>query len=276
MREIKTVFGCVVLVLVFACKTEKKTDTSISEESAKSEPVILSPKEKQGKELLENCLKAHGGMDIWKSFVGLEYNLDDNGKQVYQLTHLKDRRAYLKSKRYEVGFDGKVAWAVPDASEVSGKSAAFYYDLDFYFIGLPFLLKDPGVNVSYAGKTTINDRTFESLKVTFGSEVGLTPEDVYYLYIDPETYLMEILTYSVSYFDKENSKVSSAKVYSDYKKVQGLMMPHKMENFEWKEGTMGKSKNHLRIFSDIQFLKEISNEEVFEVPQDAVVEKLRD
>ncbi|RKN76732.1 hypothetical protein D7Z94_23355 [Ulvibacterium marinum] len=259
---------------MLACKTEKKADTSASEEPQKSDPIILSPEEKQGMELLENCLKAHGGMDIWKSFVGLEYNLNDNGKQVYQLTHLKDRRAYLKSKKYEVGFDGKVAWAVPNANEVSGKSAAFYYNLDFYFIGVPFLLKDPGVNISYAGKTKIDDRTFESLKVTFGSEVGLTPEDVYYLYINPETYLMEILTYSISYFDKENSVVSSAKVYSDYKKVQGLMMPHKMENFEWNDGAMGKSKNHLRIFSDIQFLKEISNEEVFEVPQDAVIERL--
>lgn len=274
MREIKTWLGCTALILVLACKTEKKADTSASEEPQKSDPIILSPEEKQGMELLENCLKAHGGMDIWKSFVGLEYNLNDNGKQVYQLTHLKDRRAYLKSKKYEVGFDGKVAWAVPNANEVSGKSAAFYYNLDFYFIGVPFLLKDPGVNISYAGKTKIDDRTFESLKVTFGSEVGLTPEDVYYLYINPETYLMEILTYSISYFDKENSVVSSAKVYSDYKKVQGLMMPHKMENFEWNDGAMGKSKNHLRVFSDIQFLKEISNEEVFEVPQDAVIERL--
>ncbi len=276
MKEIKTVFAFVVLVFVFACKTEKKVETSISEEPSKSESIALSPEEKQGIELLENCLKAHGGMDIWKSFVGLEYNLNDNGKQVYQITHLKDRRAYLKSKKYEVGFDGKVAWAVPNASEVSGKSAAFYYNLDFYFIGVPFLLKDPGVNISYAGKAKINDRTLESLKVTFGSEVGLTPEDVYYLYINPETNLLEILTYSVSYFDKENSEVSSAKVYSNYQKVQGLMMPHKMENFEWKDGAMGKSKNHLRIFSDIQFLKEISNEEIFEVPQDAVVEKLTD
>ncbi|WP_299530650.1 DUF6503 family protein [Ulvibacterium sp.] len=275
MRVIKIVFCCIVLVLVFACKTEKKAETSVSEETSKSKPIVVpSPEEKQGMELLEKCLKAHGGIDTWKSFVGLEYNLNDNGKEVYQLTHLKDRRAYLKSKKYEVGFDGKVAWAVPDASEVSGKSAAFYYNLDFYFIGLPFLLKDPGVNISYAGKTVINDRTFESLKVTFGSEVGLTPEDVYYLYIDPETNLMEILTYSVSYFDKENSKVSSAKVYSDYRRIQGLMMPHKMENFEWNEGAIGKSKNHLRIFSAIQFLKGIPNEGVFEVPQNAVIEKL--
>lgn len=276
MRGIKAVISSVVLVLVVACKSEKNADTKISVASRKSEPLILSAEENKGIELLENCLKAHGGIDTWKSFVGLEYHLNDNGKQVYQLTHLKDRRAYIKSKKYEVGFDGTVAWAVPDASEVPGKSAAFYYNLDFYFIGLPFLLKDPGVNISYAGHAVLNDRTFQSLKVTFGSEVGLTPEDVYYLYIDPESFLMEILTYSVSYFDKENSKVNSAKVYSDYKKVQGLMMPHQMENFEWKEGTLGKSKKHSRIFSDIRFLKEISNEEVFEVPRDAVVENLGD
>ena len=108
--------------------------------------IELSPEEKKGTELLEKCIKAHGGMDKWDSFSGLEYNLNDNGKMVYQITQLKDRRAYLKSKEYMVGFDGKLAWAKPNAEKVSGQSAAFYYNLDFYFIGLPFLLKDNGVN----------------------------------------------------------------------------------------------------------------------------------
>ncbi|MEO1013159.1 MAG: hypothetical protein AAFX53_17830, partial [Bacteroidota bacterium] len=99
-------------------------------------------------------------------------------------------------------------------------------------------------------------------------------EDVYYLYIDPETYLLEILTYSISYFDVEKATVNSAKVYSDYREVQGLMMPHKMENFKWKDFQMGKSKNHLRLFSDIHFLDDIQDETVFEVPEGAITEVL--
>ncbi len=260
-------------LLIFGCKPEQK-ETNIFTAIKMSEIPSIPSEEKEGQALLEKCIAAHGGLAKWKSFEGLEYNLDDNGKQVYQLTHLKDRRAYLKSKTYEVGFDGKVAWALPDVSEISGKSAAFYYNLDFYFIGVPFLLKDPGVNVSYEGEVNVSEKEYESLKITFGSGVGFTPEDVYYLYLDPETYVLQILTYSISYFDSENAGINSAKVYSDYRAVQGLLMPHKMENFEWKDGQIGNSKNHLRLFSDIKFLDEIPDEKLFEVPEGAVEETL--
>jgi len=271
--KIKTLQLLCLSLLIFGCKQEKKETQTVPETDQIKEPSSIE--ENKGLVLLEKCLQAHGGLDLWKSFEGLEYNLNDNGKDVYQLTHLKDRRAYLKSKKYEVGFDGKVAWSLPDANEVSGKSAAFYYNLDFYFIGVPFLLKDRGVHATYEGKAKVNEKEYESLKITFGSGVGFTPEDVYYLYLDPETYVLQILTYSISYFDKENAGINSAKVYSDYREVQGLMMPHKMENFEWTNDQMGKSKNHLRIFRDIKFLHEIQNEALFEMPNGAISEVLK-
>ena len=266
------ILATILTVSVLGCKPKKKA-TKL-EKTTKTETHVFSIEEKKGQLLLEKCLSAHGGIDKWNSFEGLEYNLVDNGKQVYQLTQLKDRRAYLKSKKYEVGFNGEVAWSVPDASQVSGKSAAFYYNLDFYFIGIPFLLKDPGVSVIYNGKYMISEKEYESIRITFGAGIGLSPKDVYYLYFDPKTFELNILTYSISYFDSENARIKSAKVYSDYRKVQGLIMPHKMENFEWADGAMGKSKNHLRLFSNINFLLEIPDESLFEVPEGAVIEKL--
>lgn len=268
----RIIYCLCLLFFLTGCKIEKKEAPQAIQSEIPEAP--LSAEEQKGIEVLEQCIAAHGSMYKWKSFEGLEYNLNDNGKMVYQLTHLKDRRAYLKSKKYEVGFDGKVAWAVPDAREVSGKSAAFYYNLDFYFIGIPFLLKDPGVNVIYGGRTEVKGKFYETLKITFGKEVGFTPEDVYYLYINSDNNLLEILTYSISYFDKESAPIKSAKVYSDYKNIQGLMMPHQMENFEWKDGQMGKSKNHLRVFSDIKFLDKVPNEGLFKVPMGAVIEPL--
>ena len=270
----KVFLFCCLSVFIFSCKQEK--EKQVATETLQKQENSLAQEENKGTALLDKCIKAHGGLDTWKSFEGLEYNLDDNGKKdVYQLTNLKDRRAYLKSKKFEVGFDGKVAWSLPNADHISGKSAAFYYNLDFYFLGVPFLLKDPGVNASYEGKANVKGQTYETLKITFGSGVGFSPDDVYYLYIDPETYLLQILTYSVSFIDKENLGIKTAKVYSDYREVQGLMMPYKMENFDWAEGKIGNKTLHVRIFSDIKFLKEIPNEERFEIPDGAVVEALK-
>lgn len=274
LKKTSTLIAICGLLFVFACKSEKKEEKPVIETQNKKKAVVLSPEQKQGKDLLRKCLNVHGGLQAWKSFEGLEYNLSDNGKQVYQITNLKDRRAYIKSKSYEVGFDGKVAWALPDAKEVSGKSAAFYYNLDFYFVGIPFVLADPGVSATFAGQHEIEGKKYNALKITFGSGVGFTPEDVYYMYLNPETHILEILTYSIAYFDRENAGINSAKVYSGWKEVQGILMPAKMENFEWKDGAMGKSKNHIRLFSDIKFLKEIPSMERFEVPENAVVERL--
>ena len=198
----------------------------------------------------------------------------DKGKPVHQLTHLKDRRTYIKSKEYEVGFDGKLAWAVPDAKKVSGGSAAFYYNLDFYFVAIPFVLSDKGVTATYAGKSMVNGTEYETLKITFGAGIGLTPEDVYVAYLDPQTSILRILTYSIAYFDRENAQINSAKVYSGWHLVDGILMPMKMENFEWKDGEMGESKNHIRLFENYKFWKEIPDKQRFEVPDGAITETL--
>jgi len=110
--------------------------------------------------------------------------------------------------------------------------------------------------------------------VTFGTGVGLTPDDVYYMYIHPETYILHILTYSVSYFNKENASINTAKVYSEWKETQGLLIAQKMENFSWENETLGSSKNHLRIFKDIKFLNKVEDESIYEVPEGAQIEKL--
>ncbi|XOV94872.1 MAG: DUF6503 family protein [Bacteroidota bacterium] len=231
------------------------------------------PSVQKGQELLNRCVKAHGGMAQWQKFDGLEYVMINHGDTIHQLTQLKDRRAHLQSKDFEIGYDGEFAWALPDTSKVPGNSPAFYYNLDFYFIAIPFVIKDPGVFVTYAGKNTLGGKEYETLKVGFGSGVGLTPKDTYYMYLDPETYIFKVLAYSITYFG-EDSPVNTAKVYSDWVKVQGLLMPIRMENFEWNEGVLGESKHHLRIFKDIHFLEKITDETQFNVPTGAFKEKV--
>lgn len=267
------ILAFVFFTLATACKP--KTAVELDQGESIIEKPVLSQEELAGQDLLERCINAHGGMDRWNEFDALEYRLINNGTPIYQLTILKDRRAYLKSEDFEVGFDGELAWAFPDASQIPGKSPAFYYNLDFYFIGIPFVLKDPGVHVSYDGKVKIDNVDYESLKVTFGSGIGISSQDIYYLYIEPESHILRILVYSVSYFDATKAETfNSAKVYSGMSEVQGLLMPTKMENFAWEAGELGETKNHLRIFEDLKFLKEIPDQERFLAPEGAVVEKI--
>jgi len=258
------------LLIHFGCGSSNTVDVVTEKESEGT----YSPEEQKGRQLLNSAIDAQGGMEVWNSFEGLQYTILNNGKASHQLTNIHDRRANVRAENFEIGYDGKVAWATPNMDNVPGKSAAFYFNLDFYFVAIPFVLKDPGVHVSSEGLIEVNGKSYEALKVWFGDGVGFTPKDVYYLYLDPQSKLLEILVYSVSFIDKsETPGLNSAKVYSDWKEVQGLKMPGKMENFAWKDGEMGESSGHLRILSDYKFLKEVDTG-LFEVPDGAITEPL--
>lgn len=255
--------------LFYSCQTEQKPTANPPTVSVPQTPEVT-----KGIKLLDQCITAHGGIDNWNKFSGLSYVVESGDKSLYQLTQLQDRRTYSKSKDFELGSDGKMVWVTPNADKVPGKSAAFYYNLDFYFVAIPFVLKDPGVNVTYMGKASPDGLEYDLLKISYGSDVGLSAEDLYFLYLDPISHQLKILTYTVSYFDKTNDKVNSAKKYLDYQDVQGILMPGKMENYRWIDGKIGENSNRDRVIKDIKFHKSIPDPAVFEVPSGAMTEAL--
>lgn len=264
-------FSLILLSFFISCDTNSNSSTG-----SKSTTPTLSPSPKitKGMELLDQCISAHGGMDNWNKFVGLSYEVESRGKSLYQITQLKDRRTYSKSKDFELGSDGKQIWVKPNADKVPGKSASFYYNLDFYFMAIPFVLKDPGVQVTYMGKATPEDQAYDLLKISYDTGVGLSAEDLYFLYLDTTTHQLKILTYTVSYFDKTNEKVNTAKKYLDYQSIQGIMMPTKLENYRWIDEKIGEYSNRDRVIKHIKFYETIPDEKVFEVPSGASTEDL--
>jgi len=259
------------LFFFIACHTDP--NYSSGPNSATSD-IAPNPAITKGIALLDECISAHGGMRNWNKFAGLSYEIESGGKSLYQLTQLKDRRTYTKSKDYELGSDGKQVWVKPNANKVPGKSAAFYYNLDFYFVAIPFVLKDPGVQVTYMGKATPDDQEYDLLKISYETGVGLSAEDLYFLYLDPTTHQLKILTYTVSYFDKTNEKVNSAKKYLDYQNIQGILMPTRLENYRWIDEKIGENSNRDRLIKNIKFHETIPDENVFAVPPGAKTEDL--
>ncbi len=260
------------LLLVYACQTENNNAANANDPDQSS--IAITPAEKKGIEYLDKCITAHGGMEAWNKFVGLSYVVENSGKSLYQLTHLKDRRTYSKTDDFELGSDGKKVWVTPNADKVPGKSAAFYYNLDFYFIAIPFVLKDPGVKITYIGKATTDGETYDLLKVSYEDGVGLSAEDLYFLYLDATNHQLRILTYTVSYFDKTNDKVNSAKKYLDYQNIQGVLMPAKLAGYRWIDGKMGENSNRNRIIHDYKFYEVIEDESIFQVREGALTEAL--
>ena len=61
---------------------------------------------------------------------------------------------------------------------------------DTYWLLMPYKLRDPGAKLDYAGSEELDGVRYEKLHLTFDN-VGLTPKDQYWAYINPNTGLME-------------------------------------------------------------------------------------
>ena len=66
-----------------------------------------------------------------------------------------------------------------------------------YFATLPHKLKDPAVNKSYKGTTTIKGKTYHVLQISFNEEGGgVDHEDIYHYWINTETNYIDYLAYN--------------------------------------------------------------------------------
>lgn len=66
---------------------------------------------------------------------------------------------------------------------------------DTYWLLMPYKLRDPGVRLELDGREEIDGVDYHRLRVSFGSDVGLTPGDVYWAFLHPETGLMDYWEY---------------------------------------------------------------------------------
>jgi hypothetical protein len=65
---------------------------------------------------------------------------------------------------------------------------------DTYWLLMPYKLQDPGVNLTYEGTEQLDGNTYDKLHLSFGN-VGLTPGDEYWAWINRDTHLMDRWAY---------------------------------------------------------------------------------
>jgi hypothetical protein len=61
---------------------------------------------------------------------------------------------------------------------------------DTYWLLMPYKLRDPGVNLSFAGEAKRGGDSWDKLLLTFDS-VGLTPKDKYWVFVNRTTGLVD-------------------------------------------------------------------------------------
>jgi hypothetical protein len=98
---------------------------------------------------------------------------------------------------------------------------------DTYWLLMPYKIKDPGVNLSYAGEETIDGKTYDKLALSFG-QVGLTPGDRYWAYINRDTGLMDRWAYILESMPKEGPP--TVWLWDGWQKYGAIMLaPHRTQ-----------------------------------------------
>ena len=202
----------VISVISFACKNEAKKD--VEKEVVKMETTV----EKFPKALAA-VFEKHGGMDNWDKMKTLSYSL----KGEEHTTDLHSRKTVINSKDYSLGFNGKDVW-VSDTVAYK-KDPKFYYNLYFYFYAMPYVLADDGIVYSETKPLEFEGKKYPGFKISYKSNVGMSPDDNYFIYYDETTKEMSWLGYTVTYFSKKPSDKFSIIRYNDWENVNGFLLP---------------------------------------------------
>lgn len=127
----------------------------------------------------------------------------------------------LNSKQGDTYFDGQL---VPADSPKHRELLELAYGTwvnDTYWLLMPYKLRDPGVQLAYEGRETIEGRTYDKLALSF-EKVGLTPGDRYWVYVDAETHLVGRWAYLLE--GSEGGQAPTAWTWEGWKSYGGIQL----------------------------------------------------
>lgn len=127
----------------------------------------------------------------------------------------------------EQGYDGEGFWLKQDGKiledEKALKRVAFNRPTNFYWFAMMQKLLDPGLIYEALGETEIDGQTYDIVKVSFESN-GDKPTDIYQLYINQETKMVDQFLFTVADFGVIETPLLMQVTYEE---IDGLLIPTK-------------------------------------------------
>ncbi len=233
---------------------------------------------------LDRTLAAHGGLDKWRSFGGVEYDViwkssKKGDKQEHQLFDLQSRSGLITSDAYSLGSSNGEVWIKPGLDALGGTPPRFYMWTPFYFFGIPFVFADHGAKLESLGKKTFRGQEYDAVRITFGKGTGDTPDDYYVAYLDPKTSQLKLAYYVVTFPTMRKGRPVEelephAIVFEEWQPADGLQVPKVAPFYKWTGTDIEGEPLGTLEYSNVHFLKEAPDAAKFAKPSDAVVAPL--
>lgn len=218
-------------------------------------------------EEFKKLLNAHGDWSKWIDAKAFSYAMVHETNLAWENHYisLPDRKVRIDADAWQIGNDGEKVWISPNRQAFQGNSVRFYHNLYFYFFSIPYIFTDPGVSVQKTENKLVNGISYEAFEVRFEANVGSSPNDLYFMLVDPETGKLAWVLYSVTFFDKTNTKLNALK-YEDYRDAGGLIFPRIMTGYQF-ENDSTKRISYQVSFSDVFLVNEEMDEDLFAMPE---------
>lgn len=239
-------------------------------------------KDSRAGSLLWKSIEHHGGLSTWyeNGPVYFHYNyqpLGDRGpRNTYQTVDTwaaRARHQMAEDKDREYGWDGEIAWKKP-ADWKPPYDVRFWALTPYYFVGMPFVLADPGVDLEHEGTDTLEGESYQLVRATFGEDVGISPDDFYVLYIHEKTHRLGALRYVVSYekfFPEGGHSPETLMTYDGSRTVDGIKFSEKSRFYDWDPQNKTQAEKVTDVtLSDVEFRPD-TPDDYFEVPEGAAV-----
>jgi len=176
---------------------------------------------------------AHGKA-AWQSHDAVRFDIDLSmgGKQILDATIVfeigRERvRLVAKDGSYTAVWDGNDAWYWPADAEMPGPPPRFHLRTWTYFLAAPFKLRDPGTHLSPVDLRDAGPYTDQPAgKLTFGENVGDSPDDWYIVFRHPKHNTLSAMAYIVTYGKpaEKAEKEPHAIVYDGYERIDGVTL----------------------------------------------------
>lgn len=159
--------------------------------------------------LADQVMKALGGQKRWDALPGVRWTFGSSVNDTVRSArrHAWDRRTGWHRIEgttragdkfvfiHKLGTEEGMAWMNGTAVEGDSlkklmKRANSIWINDSYWMLMPYKLRDPGVQLAMASDTSVNGTAFQRLALSF-ENVGDTPGDHYWVYVNPGTHRIE-------------------------------------------------------------------------------------
>lgn len=245
----KVLFFLVVAGSLFSCKNESKPDKKETQD--KGVEIIKKATEKAGSNKFETA-------SVQFVFRGKLFKSSRNcGQYDLQRISVDEAGDTIVDQLNNIGFTRTRAGEKVSVSDTLREKLKDQVNSVHYFVELPFGLNDEMVHKRLLDSTTLNQKKYDRVEVTFNSDDEEIHQDRYLYWVNKETATIDYLAYE---YENNDGKGMRFRVTKNPREVNGIRFAD-YENYAPEDEANTKLKNLGKLYAQKK-LKKVSDIEI--------------